>query len=159
MQKLLSIFIIIVSFNLIFNSVIAQDFILKKENAVTVGRGIVKWEENSVSISDCFISLKDKIPKRFEMSFSAKTHYGEDQIQIWSGFGFQDRDNRIILKVPTNTSATIYAKTSAGSVTYSNLTISDLVESDGLLTGNLGSAHGEIHLETENGDIEIIGFD
>ena len=94
MRKLLSTFIVIVSFILISKSVIAQDFIFKKENTVTVGRGIVKWKENSVSISDCFISLKDKNPDRFEMSFSAKTPIEKDHVQIWSGFGFQDRDNR-----------------------------------------------------------------
>ncbi len=96
-------------------------------------------------------------------SCDVKTSAGEISIEMMvPGNGFcrsYTSTGDIILKLPTNTSATIYAKTSAGSITYSNLTISDLVESDGLLTGKLGSANGEINLETESGNIEIIGFD
>jgi len=96
-------------------------------------------------------------------SCDVKTSAGDVSIEIMvpeNGFCRSvTSSGDIVLNIPTNTSATIYAKTSAGSVTYSNLTITDLVESDGLLTGKLGSANGEIHLETENGNIEIIGFD
>lgn len=64
----------------------------------------------------------------------------------------------IRLEILVNTSATIYAKTADGLVSYENLTILDLEESDDQLIGKLGSGDGEIYLETNQGNIEIVGF-
>jgi|GEM_PF-682242 len=64
----------------------------------------------------------------------------------------------ITVEIPSNTSATIYAITDEGAVSYSNLTISNLSESQGYLSGELSNGQGEIHLETKKGNIEIKGF-
>jgi hypothetical protein len=64
----------------------------------------------------------------------------------------------IIVVIPSNTSATIYARTDEGVVSYSNLSISNLQESQGLLTGVLSDGNGEIRLETKKGNIELKGF-
>lgn len=64
----------------------------------------------------------------------------------------------IILKVNSQASASIYAKTIAGTVICYGLNISNLNHSSGLLTGQIGTGVGEIRLETEIGNIEISGF-
>lgn len=48
-------------------------------------------------INDCINSLKNTSIDAQEISFSARASEGTEQVQIWSGFGFQDRDNRYAL--------------------------------------------------------------
>ncbi|MBN2286136.1 MAG: DUF4097 family beta strand repeat protein [Tissierellales bacterium] len=67
-------------------------------------------------------------------------------------------EGNIIIEIPSNTSATIYARADEGVVSYGNLTISNLHESKGLLIGELSEGNGEIRLETKKGDIEIKGL-
>jgi len=66
---------------------------------------------------------------------------------------------KIKLKIPKLSSASVYAKTLNGTVTFTNLDILNIEEADGLLSGKLAEGNGTIHLETKNGDIEIAGFD
>ncbi|MDN5202145.1 hypothetical protein QQ008_12245 [Fulvivirgaceae bacterium BMA10] len=76
---------------------LGQTVELDKDQWQTVGRGQVHWNNGFVKIKDCFIALKDQKQKAYEFSFEAKTPENEEQVQIWSGFGFNDRDNRYAL--------------------------------------------------------------
>ena len=67
-------------------------------------------------------------------------------------------DGNIELLIPLNTSATIYAETADGIVSFNGLSIENLTQSTNKVTGILGSAESEIHLTTLSGNIEIIGF-
>ncbi len=67
-------------------------------------------------------------------------------------------DGDIILNIPTATSATISAATESGTVTYKNLTISNLSQEEGKLSGAVGSGSGEIVLSTKKGNISITGI-
>lgn len=67
-------------------------------------------------------------------------------------------NGNITIEIPKSVSATLSAKTGNGTVTYSNLTIIDKVESPGILTGTLAIGSGEIHLETKKGNITIKGI-
>ncbi|MCA0445559.1 MAG: DUF4097 domain-containing protein [Bacteroidetes bacterium] len=67
-------------------------------------------------------------------------------------------NGNITIEIPKSVSATLSAKTGNGTVSYSNLTISNKVESPGILTGNLAIGSGEIHLETKKGNITIKGI-
>jgi hypothetical protein len=62
------------------------------------------------------------------------------------------------LEIHNTASAIISAKAENGSIIFYNLEISDLEQSNGSLSGKLGSGAGEIYLETKSGDIEIVGF-
>ncbi len=77
--------------------VIAQDYSFTKDNVDIIGRGLAEWNEDKVLLSDCFIVLKKESPKKFEMTFYAKSSKTGEQVQAWSGFGFQNRDNRYAL--------------------------------------------------------------
>ncbi|MEN7548021.1 sugar-binding domain-containing protein [Rapidithrix thailandica] len=80
-----------------YNLSLAQDYHFSKEEVHIIGRGSTEWKENHLSIKDCFIALKEQSPENFEMSFFAKAPNNAEQVQIWSGFGFQDRNNRYAL--------------------------------------------------------------
>ncbi len=64
----------------------------------------------------------------------------------------------ITLKVPTNTSANVTARTTHGSISYSNLTFTGLNQQTGSLSGRLGAGNGQIRLETGEGNIVIQGI-
>lgn len=94
MKKLLFKHISIIYLVFLSNFVVAQDYSFTKDNVDIIGRGLTEWDEDKVLMSDCFIALKKESPKKFEMSFSVKGSKAGEQVQAWSGFGFQDRDNR-----------------------------------------------------------------
>lgn len=79
------------------NYIMAQDYSFTRDNVDVVGRGLTEWNQDKVLISDCFIALKEESPKRFEMTFQVKGAKEGGQVQAWSGFGFQNRDNRYAL--------------------------------------------------------------
>ncbi|MCT4648242.1 MAG: hypothetical protein N4A74_24860 [Carboxylicivirga sp.] len=58
-------------------------------------RGEVSWGEEYLAIKDAYLSLKEQESGAFEVTFEAQAAEGE--VQIWSGFGFQNRDNRYAL--------------------------------------------------------------
>ena len=64
----------------------------------------------------------------------------------------------ITLGIPATTSANIFAKTGAGSITTTDLNLSDMLVTDSTLSAVLDSGLAEIRLETMNGNIQIIGF-
>lgn len=64
-------------------------------------------------------------------------------------------NGNILLKIPTNVSASVYAKSLNGVVSQKGLTIAVDEQSSGLLSGKLGSGNGEIRLETSQGNIQI----
>jgi len=100
--------------------------------------------------------------KKHNGSCELKTSKGDILVEmIIENRGFcrcYTSEGNIIVEIPSNTSATIYAKTDEGMVSYSNLTISNLQESQSMLTGELSKGNGEIRLETKKGNIEIKGF-
>lgn len=61
----------------------------------------------------------------------------------------------ILLKIPTDVSASVYAKSLNGVVSQKGLTITVVEQSSGFLSGKLGSGNGEIRLETSQGNIQI----
>ena len=71
-----------------------QSQLLTPDQWQVTGRGQTNWSDSQVQIKDAFISLKDSTPEAFEFSFEAQTPKSEEQVQIWAGFGFQNRDNR-----------------------------------------------------------------
>ena len=64
----------------------------------------------------------------------------------------------IVMKLPVTTSATVYAKSNEGTVGYTNLTFSSLSQKTDFLSGTLGTGDGEIYLETQKGNIQILSF-
>ena len=58
-------------------------------------RGEVTWGNQQVALKDAFLSLKEQEAGAFAFTFEAQAT--DEQVQIWSGFGFQDRDNRYAL--------------------------------------------------------------
>ncbi len=97
MQKLFIRYLVIICLTLGFNLLIAQNYSIKRDKVNIIGRGVVEWNNNSISITDCFITLKKDNPDNFKMSFSSKTTNGVDQVQIWSGFKLLDKNNRYAL--------------------------------------------------------------
>lgn len=63
----------------------------------------------------------------------------------------------IMLKVPINASAQVYAKSNNGTVSQTGLTLTNIQQQSNLLSGILGSGHGIIQLETNQGNIQIQG--
>ena len=61
----------------------------------TVGRGPVIFGDGRVSVDDCFIHATDTLADAFLMTFRARSL--GDEVQIWSGFGYHDRDHRYAL--------------------------------------------------------------
>lgn len=61
----------------------------------------------------------------------------------------------ILLKIPTDVSASVYAKSLNGVVSQKGLTFTVDAQSSGFLSGKLGSGNGEIRLETNQGNIQI----
>jgi len=86
----------------------AQNFSLIEKNFKAVGRGKITWNNESVIIKDCFITHKADSPNNFEITFSAKSPVSEEQVQIWSGFGFADRNNRYSLGLRGGNNNDIY---------------------------------------------------
>ena len=64
----------------------------------------------------------------------------------------------IHLKIPGTTSATIVAYSHEGTVSYTNLDLEILYHKADSLSARSGSGNGEICLETEKGNIEMVGF-
>jgi hypothetical protein len=64
----------------------------------------------------------------------------------------------ILLKIPTSSSAQIYAKSSNGIVSQSRLTLRNSQQQSNFLSGVLGSGRGKIQLETNQGTIQIQGI-
>jgi len=76
----------------------AQDINFKKSNVDIIGRGEVKWDGDNIIVDDCLIATQKQCPARFEMNLQVKGIAGdENNVQVWLGFGFQDRDNRYSL--------------------------------------------------------------
>ncbi len=88
-RQISTIYLILCSINSI-----AQGHHFTKDNVNIIGRGSVAWNDTTITVSDCFIALKEKQPERFEMMLSVKGDKAGKQVQAWSGFGFQNRDNR-----------------------------------------------------------------
>ena len=61
----------------------------------------------------------------------------------------------ITLKAPTATSATVYAKSNNGTVSLTGFSITITQQQSSFLTGTLGSGAGEIHAETNQGNIGL----
>lgn len=100
--------------------------------------------------------------KQHNGSCQVNTSHGDIEVEmIMKENGFCrciTAEGNIRLEIPGNSSAAIYAQTGEGVISCNNLNISNKQESPGLLTGSLSTGSGEIHLETQNGDIEISGF-
>ena len=64
----------------------------------------------------------------------------------------------IALKIPTATSAMLFAQTGDGTIFHSTLVIADSVRTEASITGKLGGGRGSIHLSTGKGNITITGI-
>jgi len=84
-------------FFLITSCDFSEDLLLE-EHWIISGRGKIDWKNNSVKLQNCFIHSKQLIEDdAYEFSFKAKALGEGDNVQIWSGFGFDNRDNRYVL--------------------------------------------------------------
>lgn len=91
-----------------FNLSIAQDFDYSKANTEIIGRGQVEWTDGMTSISNCLIAGKTENPENFEMVFLTRAPKGAEEVQLWSGFGYQDRENRYALGLRGGNSNDLY---------------------------------------------------
>jgi len=82
-------------FSISIQSVTCQSAFLKDLDWETIGRGLVQWNKETVEIEDCFVFAKEQEYSSYEISFKARSLH--ENVQIWSGFGFQDRENRYAL--------------------------------------------------------------
>ena len=96
MQKIKFLFLIPYLFPLYHYGLLAQTPSLQKKDVEVIGRGEVNWLSNGISLKDCFTVVNQGCANSFEMTFYAKGKQDEN-VQIWSGFGYQDRDNRYAL--------------------------------------------------------------
>ena len=67
-------------------------------------------------------------------------------------------EGRIALQVQSLASARVSLSTGAGNVTVINLSLTNVVQRPGSLTGILGAGAGEIRLATGGGDVVLIGY-
>ena len=67
-------------------------------------------------------------------------------------------NGNVELAIPQNTSATLSARTSNGTVTLSNLSLSSSTSAPSSVQGTLGGGDGTIILTTVNGTIRVSGF-
>jgi len=67
-------------------------------------------------------------------------------------------NGNLLLRIPSSTSAGLSASVDHGVISWSNLNLLNVLETNLSLTGTLGGGDGAIHLETTNGDIEVTGF-
>ena len=65
------------------------------------------YEKNKVVLKNNYI-FSNQIPQvdNYEFSFKAKSN--DDEVQIWSGFGFENRDNRYALGLRGENSNDLY---------------------------------------------------
>jgi len=115
------------------------------------------WSDLTVRNTKDHIDIRDHYG-----SCDIHTNKGEVKIEIDippSGYckAATERGD-IVLTIPHQTSATIYAKSYSGTATYNGLNIENLNQSYGLLTGILETGEGEIWLETKSGNIKIKGI-
>jgi len=99
---------------------------------------------------------------RHNGSCDLKTSFGDILVEISipeNGYCHcKTASGNIKVMIPTTSSASILAKTSNGKITFTNLDIKISEEYPGFLSGSIGSGKGSIYLETDDGNIEIIGF-
>jgi len=81
--------LILLNFIILFGNDIPS---FEKDNWQIIDRGNVEFSGKKVEIKDCFITLLNKSYQNFSFEFDAKMSTKTDEVQIWSGFGFQDRD-------------------------------------------------------------------
>jgi beta-galactosidase len=84
----------------------AQDFTIGKWQIV--GRGTVELKDSSAKLKDCFIVKPDTLPDNYVITFDATVPQDAEEAQIWSGFGFHDRDNRYALGLRGGNSNDLY---------------------------------------------------
>lgn len=96
MNKILTLGVAVVLF--LISSCSNLDSVFKKEDWKTIGRGEINWDKTSVKLQNCFIVSNKQIEEgAYEFSFKAKAIGEDSEVQIWSGFGFNNRDNRYSL--------------------------------------------------------------
>lgn len=99
------LYIILVA--LLISSCNNSENLLTKDNWSTIGRGDLSWETNTVVLKNNFI-FSNHLPnvKNYEFSFKAKAN--DDETQLWSGFGFENRNNRYALGLRGKNSNDLY---------------------------------------------------
>ncbi len=65
----------------------------------------------------------------------------------------------IDLRIPRTTSAELSALVDSGTITWDQLDLTDILQTEHSLSGTLGDGAGVIDLETINGDIRMTGFE
>ena len=103
----LGIFCFLVVLNFACSS--PDDRLVKSEWEL-IGRGEIDWNTNSVKLKNCFIHSKQINDDAYQFSFKAKATGEDEYVQIWSGFGFNNRDNRYVLGLRGDNSNDIYLK-------------------------------------------------
>jgi len=73
-----------------------------------VGRGDVEFKESIVLIKNCYITFAKQQWQNHEIQFKARAPKNADQVQIWAGFHFQDRDTRYAVGLRGGNSDDLY---------------------------------------------------
>lgn len=87
---------------------VATSLSFQPEQWQITGRGDVSFHENSVQIKDCLISTKSQSWQDHEIRFQARSAVDAEQVQIWSGFHFSDRETRYALGLRGGNSDDLY---------------------------------------------------
>ncbi|TKG95571.1 hypothetical protein EYV94_09020 [Puteibacter caeruleilacunae] len=89
-------------------SVVPGGIVFNASEWTSVGRGIVDYSDNEVLLKDAFIHSSEVTTGNFSFSFEAKADASVEQVQIWAGFGYHDRDNRYALGMRGGNSNDLY---------------------------------------------------
>ncbi|KAA3638347.1 MAG: glycoside hydrolase family 2, partial [Bacteroidetes bacterium] len=81
---------------------------INQSDWTVIGRGITQYSSGEVTLQNNFMHGHKALPDNFEIQFHAKTPADAEQVQIWCGFGFQDRDNRYALGLRGGNSNDLY---------------------------------------------------
>ncbi|BDD05146.1 glycoside hydrolase family 2 protein [Aureibacter tunicatorum] len=99
-----------ISFIALFYFFIAQAFSqsLVEGKWSQIRRGNVNWTEKSVSLKECLLVYDDSYASPMRFSFEAEVPKGVEQVQIWGGFGYKDRNNRYAIGLRGGNNNDIY---------------------------------------------------
>lgn len=107
-MKLRLFLVSIFSFLITFSTISAQNYRFNQTNWKKISRGELSYTNDSALMQDCYI-VSEKIDlKDFEFSFTATVPASAKEVQIWSGFRFENRESRYALGLRGGNSNDLY---------------------------------------------------
>lgn len=77
------------------------------DNWTTIGRAQIQTNDQSIIIAGGY-AVNGKVWDNEQMTFSARAPLNADQVQIWAGFGYRDRDSRYVFALRGGNDNDIY---------------------------------------------------